>query len=78
MNVERRRWFRGVVGALALVSAWWLSAFAGLWPHGPRTVAAVIVLFFCLSALDRLYSGMLGMIAVLATKPDRAPAQGST
>jgi hypothetical protein len=69
MLVERSRWFRVVVTSLALVSVWFLSAMAGVWPHGPRNIAAVVVVFFCLLGLDRLYAGLLGMIAVLVEKP---------
>lgn len=70
MNVERTRWFRLVVGIIALGTVWWLSALVGVWPNGPRSISSALLLLFCLVGAERLYSTVLG-IAAMAFWPSR-------
>jgi uncharacterized membrane protein YczE len=56
------RWFRGSVGVLTLASGIALFTVSGL---GIHSVASVLVAFLCLLGLERLYSGLLGIVIVL-------------
>jgi hypothetical protein len=55
-------WFRGGVGMLTLVSGIALFTVSGL---GIHSLASVLVAFLCLLGLERLYSGLLGIVIVL-------------
>jgi hypothetical protein len=55
-------WFRSSVGVLTLVSGIALFAVSGL---GIHSIASVLVAFLCLLGLERLYSGLLGLVVVL-------------
>jgi energy-converting hydrogenase Eha subunit B len=55
-------WFRATVGVLTLLSGIALFAIAGLSIH---TFVSALIAFLCLMGLERLFSGLLGMIAVL-------------
>jgi hypothetical protein len=55
-------WFRGSVGVLTLVSGIALFTVSGL---GIHSLASVLVAFLCLLGLERLYSGLLGIVIVL-------------
>jgi hypothetical protein len=69
--VEQSRWFRGTVGALTLLGGIGLFAAAGL---GIHTVASALIAFLCLLGLERLFSGLLGIIVMLvrSRRPNRA------
>jgi uncharacterized membrane protein YczE len=56
------RWFRASVGVLTLVSGIALFTVSGL---GIHSIASVLVAFLCLLGLERLYSGLLGIVIVL-------------
>jgi hypothetical protein len=60
--IEQRGWFRGAVGVLTLLSGIALFAAAGL---GIHTFVSALIAFLCLMGLERLYSGLLGMIVAL-------------
>ena len=64
-------WFRGTVGVLTLLCGIALFAAAGL---GIHTVLSALIAFLCLLGLERLFSGLLGMIVVLvrSRRPNRA------
>jgi hypothetical protein len=62
---EKTYWFRGLASTLAIVSAFGLCALAGLWPFGAGSLAAGVIVFFCLVGLKRFYFGALGMLIVL-------------
>jgi hypothetical protein len=64
MNVERTRWFRLVVGVVSLGTVWWLTALVGVWPNGPPSISAAILLLFCLVGAERLYGIFLGIAAI--------------
>jgi hypothetical protein len=64
MNIERAWWFRAVVLALTLATAWWLTRLVGLWPNGPRSIPSALMLLVCVMGLERLYATGLGLIAV--------------
>jgi hypothetical protein len=73
MNIERTWWFRVGVPILTLASAFGLFYYAGSWPFGPRSIAGVLVFFFCLLGLQRLYEGLFGVAAIiLIRKPPDA------
>jgi hypothetical protein len=55
-------WFRGSVGVLTLLSGIALFTVSGL---GIHSLASVLVAFLCLLGLERLYSGLLGLVIVL-------------
>jgi hypothetical protein len=59
--VEQSRWFRGTVGVLTLLGGIGLFAAAGL---GIHTVVSVLIAFLCLLGLERLFSGLLGIIVI--------------
>jgi hypothetical protein len=61
-NVERTWWFRSGVGALTLLSAIVLFEFAGF---GIHSVFTALIAFLCLLGLERLYSGLLGLLLLL-------------
>jgi hypothetical protein len=69
--VEQTWWFRGTVGVLTLLSGIGLFAAAGL---GIHTVVSALIAFLCLMGLERLFSGLLGMIVLLirSRRPKRA------
>jgi hypothetical protein len=69
--VEQTWWFRGTVGVLTLLSGIGLFAAAGLEIH---TVVSALIAFLCLMGLERLFSGLLGMIVLLirSRRPKRA------
>jgi hypothetical protein len=60
--VEQTWWFRGTVGVLTLLCGIGLFAAAGL---GIHTVVSALIAFLCLMGLERLFSGLLGMIVLL-------------
>jgi hypothetical protein len=64
-------WFRGSVGVLTLLSGIGLFAAAGL---GIHSVVSALIAFLCLMGLERLYSGLLGLIIlwVRSRRPNRA------
>jgi hypothetical protein len=68
---EHTWWFRGTVGVLTLLSGIALFAAAGL---GIHNVLSALIAFLCLMGLERLFSGLLGMIVVLlrARRPNSA------
>ena len=55
-------WFRGSVGVLTLVSGIALFTVSGL---GIHSIASVLVAFLCLLGLERLFSGLLGIVIAL-------------
>ncbi|HEY0746150.1 MAG TPA: hypothetical protein VGD63_05585 [Steroidobacteraceae bacterium] len=55
-------WFRGTVGMLTLLSGIALFAFAGL---GLHTFVSALIAFLCLMGLERVFSGLIGLIVVL-------------
>jgi hypothetical protein len=59
--IEQTWWFRGSVGVLTLLTGIGLFAAAGL---GIHTVVSALIAFLCLMGLERLFSGLLGMIAL--------------
>jgi len=60
--IEQKWWFRGTVGVLTLLSGIGLFAAAGL---GIHTIVSALIAFLCLMGLERLFSGLLGMIIFL-------------
>ena len=60
--IEQKWWFRGTVGVLTLLSGIALFAAAGL---GIHTLVSALIAFLCLMGLERLFSGLLGMIVSL-------------
>jgi hypothetical protein len=60
--IEQKWWFRGTVGVLTLLSGIALFAAAGL---GIHTLLSALIAFLCLMGLERLFSGLLGMIVSL-------------
>ena len=68
--IGQRGWFRGTVGVLTLLSGIALFAVAGLSIH---TFVSGLIAFLCLMGLERLFSGLLGMIVVLvqSRRPNR-------
>jgi len=60
--IEQKWWFRGTVGVLTLLSGIGLFAAAGL---GIHTFVSALIAFLCLMGLERLFSGLLGMIIFL-------------
>lgn len=60
--IEQKWWFRGTVGVLTLLSGIALFAAAGL---GIHTFVSALIAFLCLMGLERLFSGLLGMIIFL-------------
>jgi energy-converting hydrogenase Eha subunit B len=61
-EVGQMWWFRGTVGVLTLLSGIALFAIAGL---GIHTFVSALIAFLCLMGLERLFSGLLGLIVVL-------------
>ena len=70
MNIERKWWFKAGVGALTFATAFGLFYLAGQWLFGGRSVCSVVIFFFCLVGLQRLYDGVFGVVAILVA-PDR-------
>jgi hypothetical protein len=68
--IEQTWWFRATVGILTLLSGIALFAVAGL---GIHTFVSALIAFLCLMGLERLFSGVLGMIVVLVRtrRPNR-------
>jgi len=60
--IEQKWWFRGTVGVLTLLGGIALFAAAGL---GIHTLLSALIAFLCLMGLERLFSGLLGMIVSL-------------
>jgi hypothetical protein len=60
--IAQKLWFRGTVAVLTLLSGIGLFAAAGL---GIHTFVSALIAFLCLMGLERLVSGLLGMIVVL-------------
>jgi hypothetical protein len=75
VNIEQKWWFKSAVSTLMLLTALPLFYWAGEWPFGGRSVAGGVIFFFCLSGLQRLYAGVLGVgVILLAPKlPGVAP-----
>jgi uncharacterized membrane protein HdeD (DUF308 family) len=63
--IGQKWWFRATVGVLTLLSGIALFAIAGLSIH---TFVSALIAFLCLMGLERLFSGLLGMIVVLARR----------
>jgi hypothetical protein len=61
-EVGQMWWFRATVGVLTLLSGIALFAIAGL---GIHTFVSALIAFLCLMGLERLFSGLLGLIVVL-------------
>jgi hypothetical protein len=59
--IEHAWWFRGTVGVLTLLSGIGLFAAAGL---GIHTLVSALIAFLCLMGLERLFSGLLGILVV--------------
>ena len=62
--IEQKWWFRGTVGVLTLLSGIGLFAAAGL---GIHTVVSALIAFLCLMGLERLFSGLLGILVRFKT-----------
>jgi|GEM_PF-2599102 hypothetical protein len=64
--------YRGIIGALTLISGIALFTLSGL---GIHSVASALLAFLCLLGLERFYSGLLGILLVFlrarAAKGDR-------
>jgi uncharacterized membrane protein len=60
-EVVQAWWFRATVGVLTLLSGIALFAIAGFKLH---TLASLLIAFLCLMGLERLISGVLGLIVV--------------
>jgi hypothetical protein len=60
--IQQKWWFRGSVGLLTLACGIALFAVAGL---GIRTFTSALIAFLCLMGLERLITGLLGLILVL-------------
>ena len=64
--------YRGIIGALTLISGIALFTLSGL---GIRSLASALLAFLCLLGLERFYSGLLGVLLVFlrarAAKGDR-------
>jgi hypothetical protein len=69
--IEKQRWFRGTVGILTLLCGIGLFAAAGL---GIHNLVSALIAFLCLMGLERLFSGLLGIIViwVRTRRPKRA------
>jgi hypothetical protein len=72
MNIERTWWFRGVVGALTVISAIALFYCWGQWPIGLRSFSGWLI-FFCLVGLQRVYAGPFGVTTIIV----RPSSQGT-
>jgi hypothetical protein len=57
--IEQAWWFRGTVGVLTLLTGIGLFAAAGL---GIHTVVSALIAFLCLLGLERLFSGLMGLL----------------
>jgi uncharacterized membrane protein HdeD (DUF308 family) len=57
--VEQQWWFRAIVGLLTLLCGIGLFAAANL---GIHNLVSALIAFLCLMGLERLFSGLLGMI----------------
>jgi hypothetical protein len=77
MNIEKRKWFKAGVGALTFATAFGLFYLEGQWPFGGRSVWSVIIFFFCLVGLQRLYDGIFGVVAILIAPAATRPKQES-
>jgi hypothetical protein len=60
--IQQQTWFRGTVGSLTLLCGIALFGFAGL---GIHSFATALIAFLCLMGLERLFSGIVGMIVAL-------------
>jgi hypothetical protein len=59
---QGQSWFyRGAVGVLTLISGIALFTLSGL---GIHSLASALLAFLCLLGLERLYSGLLGILLV--------------
>jgi hypothetical protein len=69
--IEQTWWFRGIVGVLTLLTGIGLFAAAGL---GIHSVVSALIAFLCLMGLERLFSGLLGLLLLWtrSRRPDRA------
>lgn len=64
MYVENTRWFKLLVGGVALGTVWWLSSLVGVWPHGPQSVWSALFFFLCFVGAQHLYDTVLGIAAI--------------
>jgi hypothetical protein len=53
--------YRGIIGALTLISGIALFTLSGL---GIHSLASALLAFLCLLGLERFYSGLLGVLLV--------------
>ena len=60
--IDQKWWFRGTVGVLTLLGGIVLFAAAGL---GIHTWVSALIAFLCLMGLERLFSGLLGILVAL-------------
>jgi len=76
LNIERKKWFKAGVGALTFASAYGLFYLAGQWPFGGRSLWSVVIFFFCLVGLQRLYDGIVGIVVFLVASSAPRPKSG--
>ena len=72
-DIERTGWFKGIVLVLAFLTTFGFCYFADLWPHGHRSISAFTIVFFAVLGLQRLFAGILGVLAIMLRK---APTEG--
>ena len=75
MNVERKWWFKGGVGALSLISAIGLFYYWGQWPTGLRSISGWLIFLFCLLGLERAFAGLFGVAAIILTSASPGAGQ---
>ncbi len=77
MNIERQWWFKCGVGILTLISAIALFYYWGRWPIGLRSISGWLIFFFCLLGLQRVFTGIFGVVAItLMPAPPEAGQRG--
>jgi hypothetical protein len=77
MKIERKKWFKAGLGALTLATTFGLFYLAGQWPCSGRSLWSVVIFFFCLVGMRRLYEGIFGVVAILAAPSAPRPKQDS-
>ena len=64
MDVSRKPPVRGIIAALAFGTTWWLTLGTGTWPNGLRSLPSFLLVLLCVVGLDRIYSGVVDLVAI--------------
>jgi hypothetical protein len=74
MRHRGQRVVRAIVALLSFALAWWLLYDTGNWPNHSASFAQFLLLFLCVTAIDRILSATVDLTVIaLGHNGERAP-----